>query len=783
MLCPRRWTLVLAVLLSWSVGGAAFAETTEWLSAGGETVRIVRDDDGVPHIFAVRNVALFEAYGWVVAQDRLFQLEMNRRAARGRLSEVFGVKSLDADRFARSTGYTDSELTAQFAVLPSALQEALIAYARGINRYVQEVALVDPAKLPFELHRLNVVPAPWRVEDSVAFGAFMLRRFGEIGGAEGKNAALLARLTERHGAQGAQAIFDDLMWSSDPNAPVTISPAGSARRHHARAPLADPARTAAAGRLASAILPAPTELWRSLSVPSKLGSYAWVVASAKSADGATMLYGGPQMGFSAPEVVHEVQLVSDEGFNVVGMAFAGVPLVLIGRTPHLAWTSTTAVGDNVDIYSETLCDAGTGAASGTRFHDTCAPIATRVESIVVQGAPTDLWTVERSVHGPIVARDATTALAQKRAHWQREAATFEGFWHFDRATSLQEFAAGIPHIVTQHNFLYADAQGNIAYWQAGRVPVRAAGFDFRLPLPGDGSAEWTAASLPLPSSINPPQGYLANWNNKPNVDYPSADNRYFGEQSRLPDITARLALGQVRWDDMADIPRDIARVGYYGRVSRSLKPLLLAAMAAAPVDATTQAALELVRGWDGIEVADAVTSRTLHPAALLFAAWQEALHARVFDAALGVDAGAGIAADVNVLLKALRGTTRFPFLRGIDVPTLLRDTFKQATQKLTSQYGSDPTTWLATRPTTTFNHPLVGAVGTIPTSNRATYAQRVAFSPAGGVRAENIFGLGQSGFVASQGSQGFLLDPHFRDLLPRYEHFDYKPMRLLPKQP
>src|SRR5687767_7336294 len=181
----NRVTLTLvAILLTASITATATNTGFTTLDVNGESVRIYRDDFGIPHIFAETNRGLFEAYGYAVAQDRLWQLELNRRAARGRLAEVFGAgpgnSFLNADRVARTTGYTGAELDAQFAMLTAEEQGIFDAYLGGINRYIGEAALDPLSRLPFELHALGFFPQPWTRRDSAAFGVFMVRRFGEI---------------------------------------------------------------------------------------------------------------------------------------------------------------------------------------------------------------------------------------------------------------------------------------------------------------------------------------------------------------------------------------------------------------------------------------------------------------------------------------------------------------------------------------------------------------------------------------------------------------------------
>src|SRR5215207_6497781 len=223
-------TLATAVLnLPYTVRAADAGFTT--LDVNGESVRIYRDDFGTPHVFAETNRGLFEAYGYAVAQDRLWQLELNRRAARGRLAEVFGPGAgnsfLNADRVARTTGYADAELDAQFATLTAEEQEIFDAYLGGINRYVGEAALAPLSKLPYEFHALGFFPQPWTRRDSAAFGAFMVRRFGEIGGRELTNLSLLDSLVATHGPAAGYAIFNDVRWVNDPDSPVTVPTSGT----------------------------------------------------------------------------------------------------------------------------------------------------------------------------------------------------------------------------------------------------------------------------------------------------------------------------------------------------------------------------------------------------------------------------------------------------------------------------------------------------------------------------------------------------------------------------
>ena len=747
-----------------------------------EKVRIYRDDFGRPHIFAKTNHGLFTAYGYALAEDRLWQLEVNRRAARGRLAEIFGPgMPVLSDQFVRTTGYTDAELDAQFAALDDADRAIYDAYVAGINRFLAFAAVNPPARLPFEFLALGYFPEPFTTRDLAAFAAFMTRRFGEIGGNELANKALLDGLVARHGPADGLAIFNDVRWLVDRDSPATIHDSGDGRHgQHGQQGLHE-SQAAPLQHRKESDEEKIRRHWEAIGVPSRLGSYGWVVSPRKSAQGHAMLYGGPQMGFAAPEIVHEVQLTSDEGFNAVGMSVAGMPFVLIGRNEHIAWTFTTGLAnDNVDVYVEALCADG----ASYLFQNVCRPFEKRVEPINVRGADPVQLTVLRSVHGPVVGTSGAFAFAQKRAHWGSELASVTRVGGMDRARNLREFEREVLAVAVAFNVFYADQGGNIAYWFAGRNPVRAAGFDPRLPLPGDGRAEWTGAYLPVPSSINPSQGWLASWNNRPTRDYPG-NEASFGTINRANDLFRRLEHGRISLDDMRDIPKDIARVkGTLGREAPFLLPYLRRALnAERPKHPAAHAAREVLHAWDGSAFADAVTSTTLEPGEVIFSAWLT----RALENTFGDELGPSLLSNAssNMLLHVLDnahgdGSSVPPtrdYFNGVSPHAVLSKSFDEALAALAAAQGPNPSAWSAPRGSITFSHVLLGTVASIPASNRATYAQIVQLKRTK-LESENIFTLGQSGRISigTGGAPNF--DAHFFDQNTLYRNFEYKPMPL-----
>src|SRR5262245_55258706 len=247
------------------------------LNVDGERVSVYRDEYGVPHIFAETRRALFKAYGYVVAQDRLWQLEINRRAARGRLAEMLGPGALVADRTARTLGYTDAELAQQFAAFGAAQQEVFTAYVDGINRYIAEVVIPDPSKkLPFEFHFLNIgVPAAWTTLDALAFAVDRARPFLEGGELERDAQTLLSNLIAKHGATAGFEMFNDVQWINDPDAPTSVPRDGAFGKKQKALPHPPASQLGGASDAPNTDAEDARDVWRALGVPVSLGSHGW----------------------------------------------------------------------------------------------------------------------------------------------------------------------------------------------------------------------------------------------------------------------------------------------------------------------------------------------------------------------------------------------------------------------------------------------------------------------------------------------------------------------------
>ena len=521
-----RTRYLLPLLLAVPLGATAQTAQDLTLQApDGSTVTIDRDDYGVPHISALSEEGVFFGQGFAVAQDRLFQMETFWRVALGRLAELQGPTALAQDQDIRTVYYTDAERQAQFEALPERAQTFFTAYVDGINAYIDSTEANPAVYLPAEYAEGGFTPEPYTVNKVVATVQFFIRRFGEIGGQE------LSRLAELQ-ANG-QAWFDENRPINDPAAATTIyegAPATPSTPDTYDGPPVDPAIAQALADAAAA----QTQFLIDNGVPHKLGSFAAAISSEMSASGNVMLLGAPQMGQpsqTAKAVTSEVEMLvgapDGEGLHVAGMTVPGIPGVIIGRTRDRAWTFTTGVSDNTDTYVETITGFGPGGVPTYLYDGSSIPAQVFVETIGVRGQDDETYVHFRTVHGPVIAEDLANgrAYTYKYTFWQNELQMVEALFDIWDARSVEDFEAAAFRIPVSFNLFYADKPQNIAYWHVGDYPVRPEGSDPRLPLLGDGTEEWDGflEKSEHPQSINPAQGYFANWNNKPVASWDQGD--------------------------------------------------------------------------------------------------------------------------------------------------------------------------------------------------------------------------------------------------------------------
>ena len=468
--------LAAAVLLLLAVA-AAGALLWATLPAPRQTLRIAGlsapvdigfDADGIPHIAAESELDAAAALGFVHARDRMFQMEMMRRAASGRISEIAGPSTLRIDRTMRTLGLARAVAT-DYASLTPDTKAILEAYARGVNAWIAERgSFAAPELLPFG------APEPWRPSDSLLWAKTMGLYLSGNWRTELSRLALAGHVPRR--------LIDEL-WRAD-----------APRDHAALKP--DPGLAAAAARLAAA-LPRFPDAWTQ---PGS-ASNEWAVDGGHSATGAPILAGDPHLAFGFPGVWYLARIDSPAG-TLAGATAPGVPFLVLGHNGHIAWTFTSTGADVQDVFIEAADE----------------PLTSRDEWIRVRGQPDERLTVRESRHGPVVSdldgvKDRILSVSMANLRPNDTAAA--GLLALNRARSLQEAGAAAAIISSPVQNLLAADRRTIGQFVTGRIPIRRAG-DGSVPVSGDGSHDWTgwASGMDLPHSVAPASGMLVNANER-----------------------------------------------------------------------------------------------------------------------------------------------------------------------------------------------------------------------------------------------------------------------------
>jgi penicillin amidase len=453
------------------------------------SVEIIRDRWGIPHIYAANHHDLFFAQGFVHAQDRLWQLELNRRLATGRLSEIFGPVALETDRAIRTFGFPRLA-QADWTNAAEEVALAIEAYTQGINAFLDHRS----TRLPLEFTILRHRPEPWQPEDSLAFMRLTTWQFSHAWYGQIVRAQLIEVVGEAAAAE-LEIHYPD-------QNPVTLPEGIEFNRLDL-----DGLLQRAAGPFLN----------------RGQGSNAWAVSAGRTTTGRPYLCNDVHLALRVPSTWYELHLVGGR-FNVSGASLLGVPLVVVGHNARLAWGLTLAFTDCEDLFVERFDPHD---PHRYLFRDEWRPAEVISETIQVKGqAEPHREQIILTQHGPVIS-DVVGAPDQRIALNSmslRAATVAAGWWRLNLAGNWDEFVEAMRHIeAPQLNVAYADVEGNIGYWLTGRVPIRAKGQGL-VPAPGwTGEYEWVD-EVPfeaMPHALNPEQGYVASCNHRViAADYP-----------------------------------------------------------------------------------------------------------------------------------------------------------------------------------------------------------------------------------------------------------------------
>ena len=567
-----------------SIGGAI----------GGLAARVdVRiDRRGVPHVFASTEEDAYRALGWLHARDRLFQIELQTRAAAGTLTELVGEPALPLDREARRIGLAwgaERKFAALDTTAPS--YRALRAYGEGVNAYV---ARMDSRDVPLEYRLLHRRPMRWEPKHAV----YLLARMGYTL-AYGSDELTRERVAALVGDAAAAAVMPEHAPIQEPIVPVAGRAAPRFDFRSIAPPGVPDARAAVRARAVALARAAffPAAIQRR-DLGDALGSNNWAVAPSRTAHGYALLAGDPHLEVTLPSIWYEAHLVVPGRLDVYGVTIPGAPMVVIGFNRDVAWTFTNTGADVLDYYREQVDDA----AHPARYMVDGAwrPLEHRVERYAApDGHALRTDTLYFTHRGPMARDSAGRWISMRWTLYEPsdESAALLGAAHARTVAAWQTSMLG--YTVPAQNMLVADRAGTISIVSTGRFPVRAAGVSGDTLLDGSRSAaDWTGFRPPaeMPRSTNPAQGFLASANQEPTdpaTGAPSLGSDWFSPWRAMRIDRLLRANAHVTPDDMRRYQTDPG-----SERADAFVPLFLAAASRRHGDAKLDSAASWLARWD-----------------------------------------------------------------------------------------------------------------------------------------------------------------------------------------
>lgn len=671
-------------------------------------VSVRRDERGVPYIEAANDADLYFAQGYVTASDRLWQMDLLRRTARGELSEIFGRVALEEDKRRRTYGFA-AVAEATVAHVPAESRAALEAYARGVNAFISSLT---PETLPSEFRILKYQPRPWTISDSIAVG----KNFAESLSSTWRLDLMREKFADLP-ADKRRAIFPVV-------SPQDVLLVGTDRARRKNSPSRLSSRRASNGTLkldadSVRVLRSLAEIEaEAVRTRARVGLYAedaaasnnWVVSGKRTATGKPLLADDPHLQPTAPSIWYMTHL-SAPGLRVAGVTSPGAPGIIIGHNERIAWGVTNLGPDVQDLYRETF------DPQNPRRYRTPAgwrDAEVRREEIKVRKSPTSPETetffhdVTVTRHGPIVFEGGGARYALRWAALNPKMFDFEAFSRINRARDWNEFRAALKsYSGPTQNFVYADVGGNIGYYGAGQIPVRKSG-DGSVPYDGATDAgEWTGF-IPfdaLPHLYNPPSGVIVTANSRVvGESYPHHLTHLWAAPDRARRIYDLLtAKRKLTAEDFSTVQGDVHSISAAAFAREVVAVAREAQSAAGAEDARWREMVEMFDGWDGNLEAE---SR----AALLVAEISDVLQRKILAAALGEEGA-----------KEYRWSNRATFVNWIiserprawlppeytDYAALLRACLAEARLALAKRYGADESQWTWGRGARVrFQHPI-----------------------------------------------------------------------------
>jgi penicillin G amidase len=617
------WTLtlvlVIAAAVAWRLVYRPLPQLDGSISLPGlqKEVTVERDNWGVSHIRAASLADAVEAQGYVMAQDRLWQLDLMRRASRGQLSEIVGPIALKTDKQFRTFGFSRAA-DRDFAATDKDSRALMEAYARGVNAFIEQ----HQNNLPLEFTLLKYKPQPWKPTDSLVIAGYMYQTLTDTWERELDRAKVEARVDTDHSKDlfAPDAPMDHFV-IGDPDVPNDGSQASRVDPDEdddddddmptddvlkAKALIQD---NVDAARTPETFADLTSALWPSIEgyleetqseIRKGLGSNNWVVSGAHTATGKPLLANDTHLELSIPPIWYEIHLTAPN-FNAKGFTLPGAPLIVIGHNDHIAWGFTNNGADVQDLYLEKFNPA---APDEYQVNGKWVKAQVFDEAIHIKGQPDEHLKVVVTRHGPIVHREGDKLYALKWTALEPGGLGNTYNW-LSKAKNWHEFRDIMKNVWGPgQNAVYADTEGNIGYIMAARVPIRKKGHG-EVPVPGDTDEyEWTGY-IPfdqLPQALNPDSGLIVTANARvvgPNY------KPYLTDRWEEPYRTARI---NDLLRDKTDLrPIDMLKVEtdtYSYPHAFLADQMSAAAKKVQPKDPRAKQLVDALKDWNGIADAD-----------------------------------------------------------------------------------------------------------------------------------------------------------------------------------
>ncbi|MEY2373854.1 penicillin acylase family protein [Lysinibacillus capsici] len=586
----KKWLIVIAGIIA-ALALVAFIGFTWFMNKSkpvidgelavtilDQNVTVTRDEKGVPHIFAKTDADLYRAQGYVQAQDRLFQMDLARRQASGRLSEIIGEATINTDKHFRTFSLRNAAETS-LAAYDDESKQVLEWYAEGVNAFIAQAK--ESNTLSYEFALLGYEPEEWTVVDSLTIGKYMAY---DLGG-NWNTLAFRHWALQNFDEEKAKELF--IKYPENASAIIEAN-------------IQNP--VAVAGQFSAEMLPNEFN-----------GSNNWVVSGDKTKSGTPILADDPHLGLSTPSIWYQMHLQSPQQ-NVSGVIFAGIPGIILGHNDEIAWGVTNVGPDVQDLYIEI---PNPDDPTQFRYDGKWEQAEVRDESIKVKDGETVDFEVVVTRHGPIMTDLAfkdTEPTAQFSMQWTalQPTAELRAVLGFNKAKTWGDFEKALEDFkAPAQNFVFASKDGTIAYKANGQIPIRKQG-EGQLPVPGDSSDYGWEGFIPwgeLPNLVNPKEGFIATANNQViGEDYPYHITDFWAQPYRFERIKEVLeANDAITVDDMMALQMD-----QHNLYAREFLPDLLTSIKEKDQDGKYAEIMAMLEKWDMVDAKESGAPLVFH---------------------------------------------------------------------------------------------------------------------------------------------------------------------------